>query len=323
MKIDKLTPEQEALLPAYRDKWLKIGLQSGKKLPAKDQLKFLFKGVYEAGGFVAPEIVITVTNPLEGCLASKYLSDMKAPFDLTDLQGQVDTYIAQNRDRKDVLKTLNNELNKAIYGLHDGFWLGFYDFFLEQFGMKEIEKLVPLMDLAKAGIGWSWCFEQAVVVSPQPAEFHMKNERLHNLTGPAIKYDNGFCVYAINGVIFEGEMIKFVTTPAKELNANEVLNIKNVEQRAETIKKVGINRLFTALNPEQLDTATVNGLPYQLYRVSIGYPVPRIYLKMNNPSIEGVHIEAVHPDCKTVMQALSYRNMGKVSDLFDPPVVLT
>ncbi len=323
MKIDKLTPEQEALLPAYRDKWLKIGLQAGKGLPTKDQLKFLFKGVYEAGGFVAPEVVITVTNPLEGCLASKYLSNMKAPFDLTDLQGQVDGYIAENRDKKSVLKELNNELNKAIYGLHDGFWLGFYDFFLEQFGMKEIEKLVPLMDLAKAGIGWSWCFEQAVVVSPQPKELHMKNERLHNLNGPAIHYENGFDVYAINGVIYEGEMIKFINTPAEELNANEVLNIKNVEQRAETIKKLGIAKLFTSLNPERLDVSTVNGLPYELYKVSIGYPVPRIYLKMNNPSIEEVHIEAVHPDCKTVNEALSWRNQGKVSSLFTPPTILT
>lgn len=323
MKIDKLTAEQEALLPVYREKWLKIGLQNGKKLPANDQLLFLFKNVYKAGGFKAPTHVLTVTNPLNGCLASKYLSEMKAPFNMVDLQGQIDSYIAANSDKPEIRKQLNNELNKAIYGLHDAFWLGFYDFFLEQFQMKEIEKLVPLMDLAKAGIGWSWCFEEVAVVSPQPSALHMKNERLHNTTGPAIHYKDGFDVYAMNGVIFEGDMTKFVTTPAGELNANEVLNIKNVEQRAETIKKVGIAKLFTALKPEKLDNSTVNGLPYELFRVSIGYPVPRIYLKMNNPSVDEVHIEAVHPDCKTVNEALNYRNQGKVSDLFTAPMVLT
>lgn len=323
MKIDKLTAEQEALLPAYRDKWLKIGLQAGKPLPNKETLLKLFGDVYAAGGFAKPVEILTVVNPMNGCLASKYLSEMKPPFDMVDLQGQIDGYITKNKTNKKVLKELNNELNKAIYGLHDGFWLGFYDFFHEQFKMEEIDKLVPLMNLAKAGIGWSWCFEQVVVVSPMPQELYMKEERLHNPNGPAIKYAEDFNVYAINGVIFEGEMAKFVTTPAKELDANEVLNIKNVEQRAETIKKMGINRLFTKLNPECLDRDTSNGLPYELYRVSIGYPTPRIYIKMNNPSVDEVHIEAVHPDCKTVKEALNWRNQGKVSDLFTAPIILT
>jgi hypothetical protein len=44
----------------------------------------------------------------------------------------------------------------------------------------------------------------------------------------------------------------------------------------------------------------------------------RPYLKMINPSIGTYHIEGVHPECKTVKEALIWRNQSE-----ETPAVLT
>jgi len=44
MKIDKLTPEQEAMLPVYRDKWIAIGMSTERIDPtrATEAVKLLY-----------------------------------------------------------------------------------------------------------------------------------------------------------------------------------------------------------------------------------------------------------------------------------------
>jgi hypothetical protein len=52
----------------------------------------------------------------------------------------------------------------------------------------------------------------------------------------------------------------------------------------------------------------------------------RVYLKMPNPSIEEIHIEAVPPDVESVEQALAFRNFGTYDiekGKFIPPTQLT
>jgi len=71
-QIDKLTPEQEALLPVYRDKWLKIGLATGhcdrklveSKVPA----------IYATANLPPPEFYIWMYSPFSGVIATKLLN---------------------------------------------------------------------------------------------------------------------------------------------------------------------------------------------------------------------------------------------------------
>ena len=51
-----------------------------------------------------------------------------------------------------------------------------------------------------------------------------------------------------------------------------------------------------------------NKYGYELLCIDIGDGRGRPYLKMTNPSVGTVHIEGVHPDCKTVESALNFRN---------------
>jgi len=47
---------------------------------------------------------------------------------------------------------------------------------------------------------------------------------------------------------------------------------------------------------------------YELLLLDLGDGRRRPYLKMRNPSLGVYHIEGVHPDCSTVVEALRWRN---------------
>ena len=68
MKITKLTPEQEAARPAYRDKWIKIGLNTN---PAnRDQAEAGIRAAYELADLEWHNNVVWSPSPLVTAIAS-------------------------------------------------------------------------------------------------------------------------------------------------------------------------------------------------------------------------------------------------------------
>ena len=54
-QIEKLTPEQEALIPVYREKWQKIGILTGRL--DRERTVIAIKLAYTNSGEPEPEIV--------------------------------------------------------------------------------------------------------------------------------------------------------------------------------------------------------------------------------------------------------------------------
>lgn len=97
--IEDLTPEQDAKLELYYEKWLKIGLNAivtteEMRKKAEDAIV----RAYKVEGLNAPQIIWT-RSPLEGAKKCIELGD-----------------------KKDSL------VHAAGYGSHDAGWLAFYDF---------------------------------------------------------------------------------------------------------------------------------------------------------------------------------------------------
>lgn len=210
-----------------------------------------------------------------------------------------------------------------ISGSKELYWLYFYKFINDE--LQAVKTTAPLnetIDVCEQ-VGWFWPYENLCIVTEKPTEIHMSKERLHAEGKPALLYADGYALYALNGVLFDSELTRFVTDPISALNPKEILDIKNVEQRAEVIKRYGIQKLFFDLEPTLLDSKTEHG--YELYEVSVYPGIPRKYLKMRNPSVDEVHIEAVHPDCKTVDEANAWANFGDsaLGNAFNAPLILT
>jgi len=84
--------------------------------------------------------------------------------------------------------------------------LSYYEFFLEQCGIKDCEKLRPLMELSKQ-VGWTLLYENVVIFSEKPTEIHLNSVgQLHNIEGTALQYADGYSVYAKNGKLFDSLM---------------------------------------------------------------------------------------------------------------------
>jgi hypothetical protein len=172
--ISALTAEQEALLPVYAEKWLRIGLATG---PAeRDRCEEHIRAAYVAAELTPPEKFVFLRSPLEGV---KRVAD-------------------------DIGLTPAVALEHMCYGSQDASWLAFYDYMLTVLGITDCERLLPLINLATV-CGWWSPYENVCYVQDRPAEIHMEDGKLHNPHGPAVLYSDGFGVYAWRGVRVNAE----------------------------------------------------------------------------------------------------------------------
>jgi hypothetical protein len=138
----------------------------------------------------------------------------------------------------------------------------------------------------------------------------MKDKRLHRDLGPAILFEDGFAVYALNGI--PDPTGEYVMKEAKDIDVASVMKIENVDLRREVLKKIGLERFLVEAKAKEIDRLpiTVNGKKclYLLLDVDLGDGVTARVLKMDNPSIDAIHIEGVEDTCNTVKEALAWRN---------------
>ena len=182
-KIESLTKEQEARIPEFVNKWTKIGLctEPADRPRAEDAVA----ACYERADLKKPKI-FWADSPYDALFQKAVMAlGIVKPNTMTD----------------EVLEEMRNSVNDCIYGQHDAHWLAFYEFFRVVCGLdEETEPLVGLMELAKSA-GWAVPYEDVCFISERPCEIHMDEEgRLHNDKDAAIKYPDGWGVYAWHGV---------------------------------------------------------------------------------------------------------------------------
>lgn len=176
-KINSLTPEQEALLPVYREQYREIGLSTRRTNRAKAEAAI--KRAYKYLKFKEPEIVWE-DNPFKG--ARKAAELLKGTTDVTKQE-------------------IADQASKASYGSFEAYWVSFYAFIGEQLPVKKDDLLDIVKDIV-AECGVYWTFEDIVVLTDKPTEIQMKDGKLHNPTGKALAYEDGSGLYAYEGTRF-------------------------------------------------------------------------------------------------------------------------
>ena len=206
---------------------------------------------------------------------------------------------AWDQARHQALDTVKDQTRNFCYGSHEASWLGFYEYFQDVCNLP-LDRLPPLITIAE-NCGWWLPYKQFAIVSAKPTEIHIQNGVLHNSRGAAIRYADGFSVWALNGVRVSREIVE---TSEEKLDAHLILTETNAEVRREIVRKIGVERMCNDLNAKPIDTVG----DYTLLLLDLGDGRQRPYLKMLNPSIGIYHIEGIHPDCDTVEKALNWRN---------------
>ena len=196
--IDSLTKEQEAQIPIYRDRYIKIGLD----LTPIDinRIKKKVSKIYKLLGHEAPMFFGPFDSPIECNRGVAYArANAKATNkDIVDFA----------HDEKQTIKVENNQY---FTGQHESFWISFYAFFQEVVGIKydkeelfnEIKELITFS-------GWLCMFERAVFIVQRPSIVSIENNQRHSLTGPAIAFNSKMFppIYSIRGVNVSKEIVE-------------------------------------------------------------------------------------------------------------------
>lgn len=199
--IEKLTPEQEAVLIPWRDKFLAIGLKTGPI--AREKAKEIVVQIYKDGGIEPPGSILFFDSPFAAMKKAAELENKETPVWAT------------------------------LYGSHDAGWLSFYSFATE---VLKIETASFKGLLAQLELGWSWLYPDVALVSERPSTLRRDElNRLHSAAGPALAYPDGFCIYSWHGIRVDKQIIDAPET----LTVEQIQKESNVEVRRVMIERYG------------------------------------------------------------------------------------
>ena len=101
-----------------------------------------------------------------------------------------------------------DQVGGGVWGQHDAGFLGWCD------ALRRIGVTVDVdgLSLVARNAGWWWPMRDAVVLTDRPETLHRDPQgRLHCTTGPALRYRDGWSIYAIHGERVPADLIE--TTP--------------------------------------------------------------------------------------------------------------
>jgi len=281
-KIEELTKEQIDQMPKYVEKWTKKGLH---------------------------------TEPINKEAARKFAPRLYAFLGRENKNPEV-IFANGPKDAWEIIEKIHDSKIKFVWPYLDGqYWapyLAWYYFYKEVVGLTLTTDISLIEELIQ--FGNIYPLEDKCIFAESLKTCKRNVNGLHCDGGPALEYHDGTIIYSLNGVQVPDWL---ALTPAGKLDVKQFASIQNTEVRREFIRKIGIERLCTELHATLVDKKG----DYELLDVDLGgrtgvWP----YLKCLNPSIEVWHMECVDRACRTVDQALAFRNnLPK----YVPPEILT
>lgn len=270
---DRLTPEQEAILPIVRDEWYAHGLSTE---PAdRPEAERGIRMVYEHAKEALPKLFLWASSPLAGAYSVTALVDNKFGIDsiayaLPDgaqVHGELHMNDADTDDKIQVTLTMSedwpgdtrtytakvkkqdayNHIGRRIGGQ---FWAGYYAYFdaMNRLGLEPLDAIEGQIIVAKSA-NWWWALDIATVIVDRPDRSVSMDDqgRLHHDDDAVIKYrdDDGkfWGIYAHHGVrIPPGK--EFIFTDPDQVTADVILGETNAELRRVMLEKVGYGRIL-------------------------------------------------------------------------------
>ena len=250
--LSELSEKQTKLMFSVRDKWLDRAFDvDGKQKLDKKKTKELIDWVYALAGYAAPEIIYAA-SPMEAqSIANKLYRD----------NGEI------SPSGPDKYVTPSSAVGISNFG-----WVAFYDFFT-QIGVVNDEKFNRFAKYAELPIFDTIMLHDVCIVVQYPTSisFTVRNEIrvLHNETGPAIQFSDGFSLYSWNGYVVPEKWIM----QKSKITKNDILSENNAEARRVLMEILGAKKYYDILTDgaglELLDEDTdEQGNPMRLYQTA-------------------------------------------------------
>jgi len=136
---------------------------------------------------------------------------------------------------------------RYLWGAQDLYWIAWAKF-AEHIGVNFAEQPSRRLEVMRR-IGfeceWWWPYEGVCFCSERPISTAWDDQRrLHNETGPAVEYEEGFSIHVWHGVRVPAKWI----TDRASLTAKTALTWENIEQRRAACEILGWERILAELN---------------------------------------------------------------------------
>ena len=222
-RIDTLTEAQETLIPVYRDKRLAIGLNT-------DRVDF-------------DEAVAAVKKAVE-CARTLPNNEVIMPTKFFLAKSPDDAFKMAKKMFPDI--TIDTFMSNTLWGSQDADFLSFYDYMQEVVGVKNLEIIDGLREMA-VHCGWTTIMDDVCIIQEKPSAIHFDNEkRTHAENGPAIEYEDGYSVMIWHGQRIPREWI------TKGLTVEEALSQTNLDMMSAACEIVGWHNIV-----DESDTVTI------------------------------------------------------------------
>ena len=295
--LERLNDEQLARLATKREEWLKVGLNTETANRAEAE-----RGVrlaYQAAGLAPPAMMVWLKSPLEGChAAAMFKSDQVWDQVRGQVRGQVRDQVWDQ-----VWGQVGDQVWEAVCSQHEAGWLSFFDFFSQE--LECVGKLEGLITVAR-NAGWWWPFEGVCILTERPVELHRDPEhRLHNERGMAIRYPDGFGVWAINGVRVNEQIVMRPDT----LTVEQITDEPNAEVRRVMRQQYGYDKYLDAVGAELIDDDSEWGKLWHANLPSEDEPLCLVEVINSTPELDGTYktyFLRVPPGMETAHDAVAW-----------------
>ena len=245
-KIEHLTPEQEAELPQFRQRYLDIACGGGRIDRAA--LETALADAYAEIGKPAPRLFI-FDSPTMCMMALKLFATPEKDQLRGQLWGQLgDQLWGQLWDQLGGQQIWSPNF---LWGSQDLYWIA-WGLFAEKIGVNlkpETSRRLSIMERISSQCEWWWPHENIVVASQRPISVKWDDERrLHSETGKAVEYADGTGLSA-----WHGQTIPDAWVSGNPPAAKDALHWSNMDQRAAACEIVGWASILDQLQAKTID----------------------------------------------------------------------
>jgi hypothetical protein len=267
MTTEKLcvTPEHEAKMVEVRDRWIKF-YNSCKQITKDEEAAVIadVQWVYELAELTKPEVVIVDSPKAAQEAGNKFLKNTEPVY----------LYSGWRMSGWDCA------------------WTAYYEFF-EEIGVKyDCPHWERWKAMVKRGIYSSIQLDGFCAVSRMP--LYIKTDgpdfKLHNLTGPAMEFADGYSVYALWNVLFDKELFEYLTSG--NVDPKRVLALENIEQRMVALKMLGTKAILDNFPNKVMDKKE----GYTLYEITGMTSKTNYVLQYFCPSTNKEYLSFVRPE---------------------------
>ena len=354
MTIGRLSSEQEKRIPAYRDKWMGIALDT--QACDREAGTHWLREAFRVAGLKAPERILWEDSPLAALRTYRSVALVGLEDSIRDDSPDrmiVEKVVGQMRSqvRKEMMRRVKLDLWTRVWsGVSLGIgaylgrqigadlksrgkllapgalaadWLGTFDFLWREVGQRCAYPLEPLLELARQSGWWLAHGDEkrgyTAILVEKPVEVYLVQEQFHNEEGPSLRFRDGMTLWHLHGVRVHRRIVE---TPAADMPLSWWLDDPVAKGRQVIEQKIGAERIADELGAQEVhrEMVRINGREHEYSLLQLRLPQRGIRraLRMINPSTGETHTEWVPREIESCREALMWRNG---SDLI--PRVLT